>query len=175
MVKGPSSLYEIPINLPSASTNVLPVISFKNWEIPYGAGSGGRSAVENRDLSLYDVAPEAKNCSWMQNAERGECLIERQRARQFIYEHWRLKKRGYISVEFSCADCDPIVHYFIEPNENGTWRIASTLEDDRFPLHKWEDAFDVRYRRATAREREAESSSNVLSFLDRSGKEIDSF
>jgi hypothetical protein len=186
MVKGPPSLWEVPVNLPTASSDVLPVVAYKNWEMPEGGGSGPDgprktviaapgTAAQDRELSLYDIVTEVNECSWAETPQRSGCLAERQRARQFIYDHWRLKKRGYISVDFPCTDCLPILHLFIEPDNYGSWHVSAKLEDDRYGFSDRDDAFDVKWRRAASHERRLESTSKVLSFLDRSGKEIYSF
>jgi hypothetical protein len=44
-------------------------------------------------------------------------------ARKFVWEHWRLRKRGYLIVTWHGVDAAYSSHYFIEPNPNGAWRI----------------------------------------------------
>ncbi len=45
------------------------------------------------------------------------------KVRDFIWQHWTKKKRGYIKL--SCPDTDVLrtTHYFVEPNQKGEWNI----------------------------------------------------
>ena len=44
--------------------------------------------------------------------------------RRFIWDHWRLKKRGYVEFTFSVSvDAWVEEHIFIEPTKEGEWHI----------------------------------------------------
>ncbi|PYS85918.1 MAG: hypothetical protein DMF62_17630 [Acidobacteria bacterium] len=130
---------------------------------------------QDRDLSAYDLGGKVEECSSKEGSEMNQCLTSREKAREFIYNHWRSKTKGYIAVDFPCADCGPIVHIFIEPNEYGKWRVATRLEDGRFGLFQRDDAFDVKYKRANEIELRRESTNRVLTFVGKDGKEVRSF
>jgi hypothetical protein len=128
-----------------------------------------------RDLRLYDRGGSIEECSWQLGRELRSCLETRENARRFIYEHWLSRKPGYIAIDFRCVDCMPVLHVFIEPGDSGRWRVVRVLEDRRFNPVPRPDAIDVRYRAADPDEQGREQTSRVLSFIDSSGAEIDSF
>jgi hypothetical protein len=43
--------------------------------------------------------------------------------RRFIWDHWRLKKRGYVRFRSIDMDTSTEEHIFIEPAANGKWHI----------------------------------------------------
>ncbi|HVE56873.1 MAG TPA: hypothetical protein VNB22_08590 [Pyrinomonadaceae bacterium] len=45
------------------------------------------------------------------------------KVRDFIWQHWIEKKRGYIKLSCAGTDVSNTTHYFIEPNEKGEWSI----------------------------------------------------
>ncbi|MFN0111701.1 MAG: hypothetical protein ACKVZH_22825 [Blastocatellia bacterium] len=79
---------------------------------------------QGRDLQLYD---QGGHCYCGSYAERPEEEIKRKaefsNARQFIWEHWRDKKRGYIRLTFSGIDAATTTHFFIEPEPGNKWVI----------------------------------------------------
>jgi hypothetical protein len=103
-----------------------------------------------------------------------QCRAKRDWARRFILEHWSEKKQGYISVGYPCTDCSPTDHFFIEPNKDGEWHIVIAFETND-GIHRLPTAFSVKFRRPTKDERETESSTRVLSLVDKNCKEIRSF
>jgi hypothetical protein len=131
--------------------------------------------LEGRNLSDYEFGGEIDECSWRTEKASRPCLSRRQEAREFIYERFKAKKRAYIVFYFPCTDCVPVLHIFVEPDSSGVWRIVMRLEDARFGVFDREAAYDVRFRRSDADEREKERASRLLSFVDRSGIEIDAF
>lgn len=130
---------------------------------------------DGRRLSEYDLGGEVETCGWQSDGEVKECWKKRDEARKFIYDHWQSKTRAYIAVDFPCTDCGPTEHIFIEPNADGVWRISRVMEEPRFPVRYWGDAFDVKFRKARDEDRPSERTARLLSFLDSSGAEIDSF
>jgi hypothetical protein len=44
--------------------------------------------------------------------------------RDFIWNHYSAKKRGYIRVKYIDVDSASIEHFFIEPQKSGTWMIV---------------------------------------------------
>ena len=143
-----------------------------------GGASGGRewtSVFRDRNPADYDIGSEVYDCNGESGPALQRCLTERRDAREFVLDRWRSKQRAYVAVHFLCADCDPVHHILIEPDRNGVWRIITMHEDSRFGFSDLGTAFDVRYRRASPYETKREPSPKRLSFLDRSGREINSF
>ena len=128
-----------------------------------------------RDLQGYVIGGQVGECSLPEGSERQSCLVNRDRARRFIYDHWVSRRRAYIAIDFPCADCMPTLHIFIEPDAVGRWRVVNVLEESRFDPQRRPDAFDIAFRRPTADERRREKAVRVLSFRDSSGTEVDSF
>ena len=149
--------------LPSRFLVVLPV------EVPPEDPLGGR------DLNDYDVGGHIEECSSYEGPNWRQCLTVRDEARTFIYESWQSKKRAYISVEFSCVDCAPVLHIIVEPDATGRWRIIRTLEERRFGVFQRADAYDIKFRAVDAHQRSREGSNRALAFLDLAGDEIDTF
>lgn len=46
------------------------------------------------------------------------------KVRDFIWQHWIEKKRGYIRISCPGTDVRNTAHYFIEPDANGEWNIV---------------------------------------------------
>jgi hypothetical protein len=76
---------------------------------------------QGRDLNRYerlDVAdPQPRSV-----AERNVPITFR--ARSFLWEHWRDKKPGYLTITASSADATSTSHIFVEEDEKGRWRVA---------------------------------------------------
>jgi len=44
-------------------------------------------------------------------------------AREFVWQHWNNKKRGYIRLTADSVDAVSTSHFFIEPDSHGEWQI----------------------------------------------------
>src|SRR5215510_2566145 len=83
-----------------------------------------------RDLQLYDQGGHFDCRRWtpdaLKNGQENEQRIASslKAARNFIWEHWQNKKRGYIRVTENTVDCTSTSHIFIEPAAGGEWQIA---------------------------------------------------
>ena len=180
-------LDEIPVDLPQVSSDtpiyVFPADCTYNPS-PCGGGSGGGQfeilppehdprIIQDRNLTLYDLGGSVETCGYIEAIEK-QCQARRDWARSFILEHWKEKKRGYISVGYPCTDCSPTDHFFFEPNENGKWQIVIKFATND-GIHRLPTAFGVKFRRPTKEERERESSTRVLSLVDKNNKEVRSF
>jgi hypothetical protein len=78
---------------------------------------------QGRDLSIYDAGGHL-DCGHTAHRElfdRVRCIAE---ARSFIWEHWRLRRRGYLRLSQDGVDAHATAHIFIEPDSQGVWRIA---------------------------------------------------
>src|SRR5437899_6917316 len=71
---------------------------------------------ENRDLSAYSFGGHL-GCKTPLIRESRRCQSSLRNARDFIWNHWRDKKRGYLVVTTTSADAASDVHIFIEPDD----------------------------------------------------------
>jgi len=82
-----------------------------------------------RDLQLYDQGGHFDCRRWtpdaLKNGQENEQRIASalKTARNFIWEHWKNKKRGYVRLTENTVDCTSTSHIFIEPDANGKWQI----------------------------------------------------
>jgi hypothetical protein len=85
---------------------------------------------KGRDLQLYDQGGHFDCRRWtpdaLKNGQENEQRIVSalKTARNFIWEHWQNKKRGYIRVTMNSVDCTSTSHIFIEPDAGGKWQIV---------------------------------------------------
>lgn len=167
------AMEHVPVELPTASEEVLHIFpaSYRDAS-PYYIPKPGE-IVGARDLSLYDVAGYIDTCMGVDDEEWDDCLKQRDAARRFVFDHWKEKRRGYIEVGHPCVDCAPVDHIFVEPDSNGEWHIAVTLETNARP--RTDIAQSVRFKRSSESEERRTDSKTVLSFLDHNGKQIDYF
>jgi hypothetical protein len=82
-----------------------------------------------RDLKLYEQAGHFSCRRWTSaaiNNKRNYDEVEQRltKAREFIWEHWRNKKRGYLRITLDSVDAVSTSHIFIEPDAQGTWQIV---------------------------------------------------
>jgi hypothetical protein len=76
---------------------------------------------QGRDLRRYDRLelddPEPRNAS----DRGGDWILVK--ARTFLWEHWRDRKRAYLLLTRSSIDATSTSHVFIEKDEIGRWRV----------------------------------------------------
>lgn len=81
---------------------------------------------KSRDLTQY----EQGGLFWGRTRFSGKFgnepdrLDGEKKVRNFIWQHWTEKKRGYIKFIFADTDTSHTTHYFIEPNEKGEWIVS---------------------------------------------------
>lgn len=86
------------------------VITLKNDELVT------KDILQNRDLSLY---LQGGHFGWKDNQSKKEKTV-----RDFIWQCWNEKKHGYICITYqSLEGFLSTSHIFIEPKENGDWRM----------------------------------------------------
>jgi hypothetical protein len=85
---------------------------------------------EQRDLSAYDdggsldcreIRPDEIKTPEVTRARVDAC---HRTAREFVWQHWKAKKRGYIRLTGNSVDAVSTSHFFIEPDSNGDWQIV---------------------------------------------------
>jgi hypothetical protein len=78
---------------------------------------------QRRDMSLYDEGGHYDCREWIVT---GKGVCDEIKIRDFIWEHWANKKRGYIRISYNSVDAGATHHIFIEPVRNEwtvVWRI----------------------------------------------------
>jgi hypothetical protein len=103
-------------------------------------------------------------------------------ARDFIWNHWREKKRGYVVVTMTSPDSASNVHIFIEPEIGGAWRVVWRSEllycacpEPHTPGEIYESAEvrSVEQKRATETDIDWPAGTRYLVFLDTYGNEVE--
>jgi hypothetical protein len=141
------------------------------------APAKAQTATDDRNLSLYYFGGR-QGCGIVRRSQLSRCEASIRRARDFIWEHWQEKKRGYVIVKWGGDDAQSDAHIFVEPDESGSWHV----------VWKWERIFalsmpnDISGRidnvpgiRAVERRRAMDRYKMgpwYLSFLGKDGEEI---
>jgi hypothetical protein len=82
-----------------------------------------KDIAQNRDLSAYRQGGFFDCREWFsKNEARGDC--DENKLRDFIWQSWTSKTRGYVRVTYNSVDAVSTSHIFIEPDEKGQWRVA---------------------------------------------------
>jgi hypothetical protein len=77
-----------------------------------------------RNLDVYDKAGPFDAGLSMEKVS----FIEEKR-REFLWEHWRQQKLGYIATTLYTKEGDKItLHEYVEPDDGGKWHISVRLE-----------------------------------------------
>lgn len=171
---------EVYVDIPAVTSSENDMVIFPANDVESGlfnsTGSSDytaqkRSAIGDRDISLYDISEVANVC--LDDPTFRNCMGKRQAARRFILDHLTRNRRGYSEIHMPCIDCAPVYHVFIEPDQSGRWRFVLTLAT-KGP-GSTVTGHIVKFRRPNSNERYSNNPGKVLSFLDDAGKEIGSF
>jgi hypothetical protein len=81
-----------------------------------------KGIIQRQDMSEYDQGGHFFCCRRVEDTRN--IRSEEKNVRDFIWQHWTEKKRGYIRLSYMGADSSWTTHYFIEPNENGEWNVV---------------------------------------------------
>jgi hypothetical protein len=91
--------------------------------------------VEHRDLQLYADGGEFSNDPVTHyNLPRIDEL------RQFVWRHWKEKTRARARLSITAKDSQTQTYFFVEPDNNGAWRVALRDLDISYPCptcHRW--------------------------------------
>lgn len=79
--------------------------------------------IENRNKSIYVLGGHF-NCSFFRNKNFSQIKLKERKARDFLWKYWKENRRAYFSITYSSEDATSTGHIFIEPNEQGIWRIV---------------------------------------------------
>jgi|GEM_PF-3392716 len=127
---------DVPVDLPKASSDVLPVLINKKmvlrrdtncgWDPrdPQARGDCTRQRLfENRDMTRYEQ--HRLTCDKTDLDMRTEvCPSTMKALRHLIWNHWSNRTRGYIVVSNIGDGWPDEDHYFIEQNINDKWRLV---------------------------------------------------
>jgi hypothetical protein len=83
-----------------------------------------------RDMSLYDDGGHF-DCRTHSSSDTSPRNCDLPKVRDFIWEHWQKKQRGYIRVTADSVDTMSTSHIFVEPNAHGVWHAAWRVAQDR--------------------------------------------
>lgn len=83
-----------------------------------------------------------------------DCARRISGARNFIWRHWKKRKRGHVAVVTHLDNVESTSHFFIEPNRDGTWSVDVRTSPMRDRADTAEPRLgrivDVRWYQATA-------------------------
>ena len=138
-----------------------------------------KTVTGGRDLRAYDFGGR-KGCGNVPYAEYSKCEASIQDARNFIWNHWIDRRRGYVVITMASDDAQSDAHIFIEPDETGQWRVAWTWKRIfGFPttvagrIDAGPDIYSIERRVQSETEVGCVRSGTLhLSFVDAVGKEV---
>jgi hypothetical protein len=77
-----------------------------------------------RDLKQYGGGGHFDCRKWTRPQGAAQTDCDTPQVRDFIWQHWQDKRRGYIRITFDTVDAVSTAHIFIEPNQQGIWHVA---------------------------------------------------
>jgi hypothetical protein len=69
---------------------------------------------------------DRQGCGYVPDSQYRQCEASIQNARDFIWNHWTDQRRGYLIITMGSDDAQSDAHIFIEPGDDGRWRVAWT-------------------------------------------------
>ena len=136
----------------------------------------------DRNLSAYAFGGHL-GCKTPRIRESPRCQTSLRKARDFIWKHWRDKKRGYIVVTMTSPDAASDVHIFIEPDDAGAWHVVWRWEslycascprpDTPSTTYQLPEMRSIEEKRATATDIDWPIGTRYLVFLDAYGNEVE--
>ncbi len=82
-----------------------------------------KDITQKRNMTQYEDAGYFDCRNWIvKNESRGIC--DEKKIRDFLWQYWTEKKRGYVRVTYDSVDAKSTSHIFIEPDGKGEWFIA---------------------------------------------------
>ncbi|CAN5554800.1 hypothetical protein BH10ACI2_BH10ACI2_18220 [soil metagenome] len=167
---------EVAVDLPviTSKDDVLVIFPADESVIyPYGYQVQKNKVIGDRDLSLYDIGEYSDPCGYRPGSEETSCLRIRSAARHFVDAHRASQRRGYLEIGLPCMDCGPVYHIFIEPDVYGRWGFVITLATNG--PGRTSRGHTLKFRRPTFEEKNRDDPNEILSFLNDSGREVESF
>jgi hypothetical protein len=139
-----------------------------------------KKITENRNLSTYEFGGRIADCFNNIELDPQTCESSKDKARNFILDNWKHKKRAYIILEFNAVDNFSEYYVFIEPDSSGKWQIVWSQEFSDFDRGFAENisnthAIDVKRGIADKDVYPFRHGYSILVFLDGVGNEIHQF
>lgn len=131
---------------------------------------------QERNLALYDDGGHS-NCRGGLVQFHGEndsdfsskkCIIPK--VRDFLWQHWQEKKRGYVRISFDTVDAVSTSHIFVEPDPNGRWHVVWRIVRHSEEITDLPDIISV--ERAKHERTDYGGGSYILVFRDDEGGEM---
>jgi len=101
------------------------------------------NVTEGRDLRQYEqlelADPEPRTVA----DRRGDGILAK--AREFIWDHWQDRKRGYLRLTLSSVDATSTSHIFVEKDDAGRWRVYWRIVRHHSEVDDLPTAYDVRW------------------------------
>lgn len=136
----------------------------------------------DRNLSDYSFGGHLV-CKEALSRSSLRCQSSYRKARDFIWNHWREKKRAYIVVTITSPDAGSDVHIFIEPDDANVWRVvwrwenlycASCPEPDiSGAIYQSPEMRSIERKRAGETDVDVPLGTRYLVFLDADGNEVE--
>lgn len=127
---------DIAVDLPTASDNVLPVFIGMQRVLTRQKNCGqdphdpqarlacaNEKLYEHRDMSAYRY--DEVRCDVSDGGRDEICARAEMRLRALIWEAWQRKERAHIVEHWIGNGWNNDLHYFIEPINQGQWRIVA--------------------------------------------------
>lgn len=87
-----------------------------------GIGLTVKNLTESRNLSEYEDGGNF-DCRDFGDIDKLSIPCDSEKLKEFIWQHWNEKKKGYVRVSGDSVDAGATTHYFIEPNEKNAWIV----------------------------------------------------
>ena len=125
---------------------------------------------EKRNLSLYEAGGHFNCRDWIGRENSKDVNCDFSKIRDFIWQHWQNKQRGYIRITFDSVDAVSSSHIFVEPKKDGTWHIAWRIVRHNNIITDIPDI--VALEQAKPKKSDEEGGTFVLVFKNVEGDEI---
>lgn len=136
----------------------------------------------DRHLSDYSFGGRIV-CNEGLSRSSSRCQSSYRKARDFIWNHWREKKRAYIVVMITSPDAGSNVHIFIEPDDANVWRVIWRWEnlycascpkpDTSGAIHQSREMRSIERKRAGEIDVDVPFGTRYLVFLDADANEVE--
>lgn len=135
--------------------------------------------VGSRNLSAYDFGGHEGCGGFYLKSEASRCEASIEKARNFIWQHWQEKRKGYIIVALGSIDALSDAYIFIEPDKKGNWHIVWRwariygIGGNRGEVDDMPDIVNVERKIASDKDYRFRAGTSYLTFVGKDGKEID--
>lgn len=124
---------------------------------------------EGRDMTVYDDGGHF-DCGQKFGASMGDGGLEKcdgARIRDFVWNHWQNKAKGYIVITGNSVDAVSTSHIFIEPGKGQKWHVAWRIVRHFGEIDDMPDIIKVERAKSIK-----ETDPDILIFRDREGDQV---